>query len=158
MTGVDDAVEVEGLTFKPVGGGPDVHDGGHDGKAIVVAVDLHPQTGVVGDGQQVIDGGEAAGALDLVLGRRSADVFAAPAEAAAGHVFHVPLGVAVGGVVDATDIHQILEPEVVAQGQGGFKQGVGGDGQRDLIAGVVNHPVRAESRLQAGQYFGIEHV
>ena len=110
-----DAIQVKRLTLVPVGGVPERVDRGHDGHVVIGRKNTHPQATVVGDGQQVRNHGKTR----AVCQRRVA--------------------IAIGAVVHAAQVHELLETQVgvVSQGlhhsdvigrrhhQGGFAQRLG---------------------------------
>ncbi len=103
-----DAIEVEGLALVPVGGVPDAGHRRHHGEVVVGAEHLHAHALVEADGQQVRHHGVA--------------------RAFRAHV-------AIGGVVDAAEVHELLEPAAgrIAQ-QLHRGQVVGGrDGHREFV-------------------------
>jgi hypothetical protein len=104
MAAEQDAEEIEGLALEPVRSAPDI-DHGIDHRLRAAGVGLDPQAAVVVERQQVVDHREA---LRIVVVELEVAIHAAP-EAGGGGVRGVPLGLAVGGVVDAAEVDELLE-------------------------------------------------
>eukprot|EP01092_Planopodium_desertum_P014856 TRINITY_DN7617_c0_g1_i1.p2 TRINITY_DN7617_c0_g1~~TRINITY_DN7617_c0_g1_i1.p2 ORF type:complete len:329 (-),score=116.84 TRINITY_DN7617_c0_g1_i1:34-1020(-) len=87
----DDAVEIEGLALVPVGTVPEVVHRGQHGEIVVGAEHAHAHALVEADGEQVRDGREALA---------------------------FPAAIAIGGIVHATQVDELLEARLRSVAQG----------------------------------------
>ncbi len=110
-----------------------------------IKVDPRPQPPIMGQGQQVIDGGIAP----RFIGQNFRGGTLASPETCGGCPLGIPLGLAVGGEIRAADVHELLETEigVIAQDTGGVMPTLGrGDqcqlpwGRFELIPGAAEMP------------------
>ena len=110
VAGEDDAEEVERFALEPVGTGPQVGDGLDHRRLIVHTERTQSHAMVVSDAEQLHHHREARG---------------------------IPFGIAVGGIVDATEIDHHLEAQtrIIAQALADDVMAVGADLDRDLAEG-----------------------
>src|SRR5690606_19537385 len=111
----------EGFAFEPVGAGPDTGDRSDHRQFVVRRVAAHAQQTVVLVGAQMDHSGEtmrrafSAWAVFPGEASRTEAQFHAAAETFGGNVGRFPLVAAMAQVIDAAQIDQLLETEVVAQ-------------------------------------------